>query len=133
MNDENNSEKFLIDANILIQPFHLFRPSIAPNFWNQLKEHIENGNIIISYHVKEEILEGKKDDELKAWFRSLNYNLFDPKFDELTLNVYNELMNLLENCGLYTELSKNEWQKLEKADPWLLSIAKAHNFTVINK
>ena len=41
-------EVFLIDSNSLISPYQLYYPfDFASRFWDQLKEKIEDGNVII--------------------------------------------------------------------------------------
>ncbi len=64
------SNKFLIDSNAIIQPFNTFYSfDIAESFWIQLKEKIDNKDVIILDVVRDEI--ETADDELTDWIKTI--------------------------------------------------------------
>ena len=79
-------EVFLIDSNSLISPYQLYYPfDFASRFWDQLKEKIEDGNVIILDVIKDELMKGN--DELSKWINQFDHNLIlDRRTSEILEN-----------------------------------------------
>lgn len=125
-----NEEIFLIDTNILIHAKdHWLGFDIAPSFWEQLQKFISLGRVKTVIYTKKEI--EKEEDELKRWFERSDIICLDPKYDVEMFESYTEIVKHLQSSGLYEESSYRKWYEESQADIWLISAAKAHNFTLI--
>ena len=51
--------------------------------------------------------------------------------DAAALAEYAAVLNYLSESPLYKQKSFDEWATFEKADPWLIAIAKAHDYTIV--
>ena len=70
MNNEPQSIYYRL--NVLITPYRQYYSfGLAKPFWDQLKDHIENGSIAILDMVKNELLKGDDSDQLKIWLQSI--------------------------------------------------------------
>ena len=54
-----------------------------------------------------------------------------PNGDAAALAEYAAVLNYLSESPLYKQKSFDEWATFEKADPWLIAIAKAHGYTIV--
>jgi len=97
-------ELFLIDSNILITPQKQYYPfDLAPNFWIQMAEKIEDGSIVILDMVKDEILASKNKDDLANWFESLEIGYFVDHKQPAILNIYSEVLQSIQDNPCYKE------------------------------
>jgi hypothetical protein len=126
----NLSETFLVDANVLITPHLTFYPfDIAPQFWAQLKQHIENGSISILDMVKDEIEKGN--DSLSQWANSLQIADFVDHRNSNILQNYGKVLNHIQNDKCYNAKALAEWSQTAIADPWLVATAMTYRYTII--
>lgn len=122
------SEKFLIDANILITPYKTFYPfDFAPSFWNQLSTKLGLDSVAILDVAKEEVEKG--DDELSEWMRGLNGIEVINKATIIT--KYAEVINHVSTSPFYNDKALREWSRDEVADPWLIAAAATYGYTII--
>lgn len=125
-----DKEIFLIDANILITAKNAFYPfDLAMAFWEQLKYHIENKNIIILKKMADEIFKGT--DELSEWLAQFDEKLFLNYSDSRILIEYRDVLQHLRDSQYYKESALMEWSRENVADPWLIAAAKAKGYTLI--
>lgn len=83
-----SQEIFLIDANSLITPHLQFYPfDLAPGFWSQIEQHIENGSVKILDMVRAEILQGEETDELKLWIEGISVDVIDRREQKIYRNM----------------------------------------------
>ncbi|MDV0445211.1 hypothetical protein MmiAt1_07680 [Methanimicrococcus sp. At1] len=124
------TDAYLIDSNALIAPYRNYYPfDLVPTFWEQMKYHVEAGNIAILDLVKAEI--EKNDDDLGKWLKEINIkNLVQYKNQDI-VNSYAEIIKYIEECGCY-EINKalDQWN-LPAADPWLIAAACVYGYTVV--
>jgi len=93
-------EVFLIDSNSLISPYQLYYPfDFASRFWDQLKEEIENGNVIILDVIRDELMKGN--DELSKWINQFDHNLILDRRTSEILENYGKILNYIQTSGLY--------------------------------
>lgn len=123
---------FLIDSNTLITPYRQYYPfDLAESFWNQMKLHIENGNIAILDLVKNEILCG--DDQLSRWLKEIKIPFFIDHREEEIISHYANVMQYIQTCGFYNDTALSVWANGKVADPWLISAAKTKNIILVTQ
>lgn len=122
-------EIFIIDANIILQPYNSFYSSkIAPGFWDKIKKHIVDRKIIIIDLVREELKKG--DEELKSWINDQEIEIVSHE-DSFFFSKYREIIQYIQNNPCYTESALHEWSRLDVADPWLIAVAAVKGYTLI--
>ena len=125
-----SKERFLIDSNSLITPHLTFYPfDFAKSFWDQLEQHIGNGNVAIMDLVKNEVLQGE--DSLKKWMESITIGDLIDRRDPTILSHYSSVLQSININNCYKPSALTEWAKANVADPWLISAAKAKGLTII--
>ena len=63
--------KFVIDSNILMNSKNSYYAfDLLPQFWDILRQHILDGNILVIDKVLQEILVGE--DELTRWIKTID-------------------------------------------------------------
>ncbi len=68
---------FLVDTNALITPYQQYYPfDFAKSFWDQIRNCIESGKIVILDMVKLELQNGDENDPLKRWIEETEIQLF---------------------------------------------------------
>jgi hypothetical protein len=125
-----NSDVFIIDSNAQITPYKSFYSfEIAPGFWDAMANQITLKNIVIPDKIFDEIY--TKDDPLSQWIKSIGgLEQISYRDSEIILN-YSKIMNFIGTSSLYSPVALNTWAQGNKADPWIISAAVTHNYTVI--
>ncbi|MBQ6344096.1 MAG: DUF4411 family protein [Anaerolineaceae bacterium] len=127
-----NNNLFLIDSNTLITPYRQYYPfDFAVSFWNQMKFHIENGNIVILDLVRDEILCGE--DQLSQWLEAIKIKKYIDHREEDILRKYAEVMQYVNSCGFYNDTAFTMWANDKVADPWLVSVAQVRNLSLVTQ
>lgn len=123
-------EKFLLDANTFITPFKNYYPfDLTPGFWTQFSSEMSLDSVYILDVVQREILRG--DDELAKWFESIpNVNVVDRR-NEAVIAKYREVLTFLQNSPLYSDKALRNWANVNVADPWLIAVAGALEYTLV--
>lgn len=125
-----SEEKFLIDTNSFIEPYNNYYPfDLAANFWKQLKQHIELGNIVLLDMVKDEINKGE--DDLSQW---LNGVKISEEIDHRVPNIlsnYGRVLQEIQDNPIYKETALENWSQETVADAWLIATALTNNYTII--
>ena len=125
-----SGEIFLIDANSLITPYlTYYQFDIVPGFWNQLREQIKNGRVVILDMVKNEIIIGK--DSLKTWMETLEIGKYIDHRDPRIVQKYREILDYIQANPCYKQAALAEWAGDNIADPWLIATASVYNYTLI--
>ncbi|EFF67007.1 hypothetical protein HMPREF7545_0158 [Selenomonas noxia ATCC 43541] len=125
------SEKYLIDANSLIQPARAYYPfDFAPSFWQQLSPRISSAKIVILDKVRDELLKGT--DELAKWINNLPTEYILSTRDMQILNIYGNILTFIQQSDQYSDAALRHWSQLDVADPWLIAAAKAYNYTILS-
>lgn len=124
---------YLLDTNTAItakNEFYAF--DIAPSFWIQLKEKLENADCALIDAVEGELLDGN--DELAAWVRRLEKESHDhfilkAKSDSRVLEYYKQIAEMVYHEPKFKDRYKQVF--LSKVDPWIIAAAKAWGDTVV--
>lgn len=125
-----SNEIFLIDTNSLITPHLTYYPfDFANSFWNQMEDHIKNGDIAILDLVKDEIL--RVNDKLSEWIASITIRNYIDRRDQTILGIYSGVLSHIQHNKCYKTSALAEWSRDTVADPWLISAAKAKGYTII--
>lgn len=121
-------EIFLLDANTFIEPYKKFYSfTIAPKFWEFLKNEIETGTVALLDVVVKEISKGK--DDLAAWMGAIACTHVDRRGPDI-LACYAKVLNHIQTSGYYTERALTTWSG-DIADPWIIAVADARKYTVV--
>ncbi|MBO1305287.1 DUF4411 family protein [Enterococcus sp. 669A] len=129
-------KKYLIDSNSLISPYRTFYQfDIVPSFWEWFKQTYDQSVYLVD-RVRDELCHAKGDnkDDLQIWVETYcldRSKIIFPNSDSAVLTEYANVLNHIETSPFYKQRSYDEWAVFEKADPWLIAIAKAHDYTIV--
>lgn len=123
-------EKFLIDSNVLMTPYRQYYAfDLIPTYWDELSKRASTGRIMLLDMVKDEIAKGQ--DELSDWVsRQAGFVICNHVTSEI-IGKYQEVLQYVQNCGLYKEQALQAWAPGYVADPWLIAAAAVNNYTII--
>jgi hypothetical protein len=129
--------KYLIDSNSLISPYRTFYQfEVIPSFWKWFKQTYDESIFLVD-KVRDELChakEQKSKDHLQLWVEEnclAREKIILPNTDKDVLLEYAKVLQYVENSSFYTQKSFDTWAGFEKADPWLVAIAKAHNYVIV--
>ena len=127
---EEVTEVFLIDSSALIAPYESYYPfDIAPCFWDQIKENIEQGRIAVLDVVKDEVEKGG--DDLSEWVKGLSIAKLIDRRETAILAHYSEILTYIQTCEFYTPHALADWANANTADPWLIASAIEKGYTIV--
>jgi hypothetical protein len=123
---------YLIDTNSLITPKATYYPlDLAPTFWASMAEKIQDGSIAILDLVKKEILKPTYQDDLALWMSNLEIGRYvDHRLHEIVL-TYAKVLQSIQVDPCYSEKALRAWAEESIADPWLIAVAAAYDFTIV--
>ena len=125
------SKKYLIDANSLIRPARAYYPfEFAPSFWQQLRPKISLDKIAVLDKVRDEILKGT--DELSTWISALPNECILSTQDIQMIQTYRDVLSFIQQSDQYTESALRLWSRENVADPWLIAVAAAYDYTILS-
>lgn len=129
-------KKYLIDSNSLISPYRTFYQfGLVPSFWDWLKQTYDDSIFLVD-KVRDELCHatGVKKDDLQLWVEDNclgTGKVILPNTDVDVLTEYVAVLSYIETAKVYTQKSYDEWAIFNKADPWLIAIAKANDYTIV--
>lgn len=123
-------EKFLIDSNSFMAPYRQYYAfDLIPTYWGKLAEKAKTGRLVLLDMVKAEIDKGG--DELAEWVeRQTGFEICNHITPEI-VTKYQEVLQYVQNCGLYKEQALVAWTPMHIADPWLIATAAVYGYTII--
>ncbi len=114
--------KYCIDTNALIDAWRGAYPKdVLPDLWNKFEEMIDDGSLIATEEVFNEL--NKQDDELVLWAKSRS-KLFIP-IDE---DIQNTVRDILYKYPKMINVKKSK----SMADPWVVALAIINKAKVIS-
>lgn len=123
-------EKFLVDSNSFITPYRQYYAfDLIPAYWEELTKHIDAGRMILLDMVKDEIDKGK--DDLSDWIDKQTGFVICNHVEPSIISKYQEVLQYVQNCGLYKEQALQTWAPAYIADPWLIAAAAVNDYTII--
>ncbi len=123
-------EKFLIDSNSFMTPYRQYYAfDLIPTYWDELSKQAESGRLVLLDMVKDEIDKGE--DDLAGWIGSqTSFQICNHVTPEI-IGKYQEVLQYVQNCGLYKEQALQAWAPAHIADPWLIAAAAVNDYTII--
>lgn len=124
-----NSNKFLVDSNVLIQAKNTYYAfDVCEGFWNSLIKHSSTGNIVTIQNVFDEIMSGG--DDLSDWVgdKFPSGGILNAS-DTATQKSYGKLIDWVQDSSQFKASAKDEYARV--ADGWLMAFAHAHGYTVV--
>lgn len=79
--------------------------------------------------VKNEILHGN--DSLKEWMEEIDIGNYVDHREPCILQIYGAVLRYIQNSPCYKPAALAEWSRESVADPWLIAVAAAYNYTLI--
>ena len=123
-------EKFLIDSNSFMTPYRRYYAfDLVPTYWEELSKHMGTGRMILLDMVKDEIDKGK--DDLADWIDRQTGFVICNHVEPSIISKYQEVLQYVQNCGLYKEQALQTWAPAYIADPWLIAAAAVNDYTII--
>lgn len=117
--------EYLLDTNVLIEGNNRWcRRDVFPSVWDYLADQ---NNV---YMLKQVFDELRYPDDLVTWVRT-TYESRLVKADMDILNEYNLILDWISDCKRWHDSAVREWNKHEKADPWLIATAKSRSQTIV--
>lgn len=126
----NTADKYLIDSNSLITPYKTYYPfDFAKKFWVQMKQAINNGDILILDLVHGEVNKG--DDELSEWINEFDSSLIVSHKHPAIITKYAKILHYIQESDFYKEKALLDWSRADVADPWLIATACTYGYKII--
>lgn len=119
----------LLDANVLINASRLYyAPTIAPTFWDWLKDQHEQGNLASITKVREEIDDGEKG-HLRTWAATLPASFWISPKDDVVPSMTALSTWVMHPNRSYRQAARDEF--LAVADYYLVAQAHAGGHRVV--
>src|SRR4051812_12655927 len=124
--------KFLFDSNVFIQAKNLhYRFGFCGGFWDWIEAGHDKRLFYSVKKVQTELNIGKEGDDCKAWIQQLPASFFlNDTADKAVMKVYADLMEWAAASTHYLPVAKAEFADIKEADPFLIAVAKAHDYTI---
>ena len=117
-----STPKYVFDTNIFINLKNIYPSDIFVGLWHHIESLFENGTIISSDEVAEEIKKGN--DELEEWVKARKSSFY-PSNEPIQIIVR-------EILGQFSSLVTSP-KKPNSADPFLIALAKHMSCTVVTE
>lgn len=123
---------FLMDTNSFVEPSRLYYQfTMFPQYWEFVKERIEDGSIVILDKVKAEIMAPTKKDDLAIWLESIEIKTLVEHKKQEVVDKYAQVLQSIQDDSCYKESAITEWSKNNVADPWLIAAASAYGYSIV--
>ncbi len=123
-------EKFLIDSNSFITPYKQYYAfDLIPSYWTEISKCTNSGRLILLDMVKAEINKGA--DNLSDWLNRQSGFIICNHVLPAIINKYQEILQYIQNCGLYQNHALQTWARADIADPWIIAAAAVNDYTII--
>lgn len=123
-------EKFLIDSNAFVTPYRQYYAfDLVPSYWEEISKCANSGRLVLLDMVKAEMDKGE--DDLANWIsRQAGFVICNHISPEM-IDMYQEVLQYIQMCGLYKEQALRTWANGDVADPWLIAAAAVNDYTII--
>lgn len=123
-------EKFLIDSNSFITPYKQYYAfDLVPSYWTEVSKCTNSERLILLDMVKAEIDKGA--DDLSDWLNRQTGFIICNHVLPAIVNKYQEILQYIQNCGLYQNQALQTWARADIADPWIIAAAAVNDYTII--
>ncbi len=122
---------YLVDSDVLITAKNLYYAfDICPGFWEFLLHHHREGRIFSVDRVRNELLAGRRTEDLVQWVRNEVPGEFFLAVDtEKVARVYTDIMMWVQRRPNYLDHAKAKFAT--GADGWLVAFAQVHGAIVV--
>lgn len=122
---------YLIDSDVLItakNSYYAF--DLCPGFWNSLLAQHHTGQVHSLDRNRQELLQGRDDDELVRWVHdSVPDNFFLSCNNAEVVSTYTEVMLWVQRSPQFHDAAKAKFAT--GADGWLVAYARVNGLTVV--
>lgn len=123
-------ERFLIDSNAFMTPYRQYYAfDLVPTYWEEFSRYVDTGRVVLLDMVKDEINKGH--DDLSDWIDKQIGFVICNHVEPAIISKYQEVLQYVQNCGLYKEQALQNWAPGYIADPWLIAAAAVNDYTII--
>ena len=122
---------FLIDTDVLITAKNAYYAfDICPGFWQSLIIQHQVGQVHSLDRVRQELLQGRDDDELVQWLhRDVPADFFLASHDADVVAAYTDIMFSVQRNPQYQDSAKAKFAT--GADGWLVAHAKVNGHVIV--
>jgi hypothetical protein len=124
-------QQYMLDADVFITAknrYYAFR--ICPGFWASVIHHHRAGRLFSIDRVRNELLVGRKTEDLVLWVTNdLPDTFFLGVDDDAVTTMYTEVMMFVQRSPQYFDYAKAKFAT--GADGWLVAYAKVHGAIVV--
>ncbi len=127
----SETEIYLIDADVFISAKNRYYAfEICPGFWASLIHHCRAGNICSIDKIRNELLAGRKTEDLVQWVSNdLPADFFLETSSAEVISAYEEIMLWVQRHPRYFDRAKAKFAT--EADGWLAAYATASGAVVV--
>jgi hypothetical protein len=127
----STSQIYLVDSDVFITAKNLYYAfDICPGFWSSIIENHKRKCVFSVSRVKNELLAGRKTEDLYQWVsETLPASFFLDVDDADITNQYGEIMLWAQRNQQFADFAKAKFA--QGADGWLVAYARCHNAMVV--
>lgn len=127
----NAARTYIVDADVLISAKNRYYAfDICPGFWKSLIHHGRTGNIPGIDRVRNELLAGRKTEDLVQWVKNdLPTDFFLDTSDEDVTSAFADIMLWVQRSTRYFDRAKAKFAT--EADGWLVAYAMVNGVVVV--
>ena len=121
----------LVDSDVLITAKNLYYAfDICPGFWKSLLHHHREGYLFSVDRVRNELLAGRRTEDLVQWVRTdVPAGFFLSVDTDEVARAYTDIMMWVQRHPSYLDHAKAKFAT--GADGWLVAYAQVHSATVV--
>ncbi|NOZ78586.1 MAG: DUF4411 family protein [Acidobacteria bacterium] len=125
------SQRYIIDSDVLITAKNLYYAfDLCPGFWKSLIHHHREGRLFSVDRVRNELLAGRKTEDLVRWVKDdLPRSFFLDVDTDAVTSAYTEIMMWVQRHPKYFDSAKAKFAT--GADGWLVACARVHGAIVV--
>ena len=122
---------YLVDSDVFITAKNLYYSfDICPGFWKSVLHHHRKGRVFSVDRVRNELLAGRRTEDLVRWVREQVPEGFFLQADtDAVVRAYTEIMMWVQRHTGYFDYAKAKFAT--GADGWLVAYAQVHGATVV--
>lgn len=127
----NPVQMLIMDADVFISAKNQYYAfDLCPGFWESILHHGSTGNVRSIDRVRNELLAGRKTEDLVLWVKNdLPPAFFLDTNGEDVTSAYAEVMLWVQRHPQYFDRAKAKFAT--EADGWLVAYAMSHGATVV--
>ena len=119
--------RYTPDANVLMTAFHhYYAPALFPGFWDFLRHHFADGNLVMTDRVYDEILYPP---ELVSLVEQVTEDFVVSTATTQVVDGYVQLMDWVQDNRQFNQSAREEFAR--GADGWFSAYAMVHEAVVV--